>query len=600
MYVEAYLRHGLRLLLPLAIASTIYLYLYPFFGSCAFPVESKSATEAFELTKQLHWPYAGGKEALDQLPTRLAPFRLLALGDPQLEGDTSIPIQVFGFMPHVKSLFEHVTFQTEHWSFRWRVRQIMHDAVDIVIEDIPYIAESLRKHIDLFGNDFYLAHIYRTVRWWTRPTHVTVLGDLLGSQWIDDEEFERRARRFWKRSFKGGERLPDELAAYPVEKYNITGYLDGSIEQGIWTKRILNVAGNHDIGYAGDLTIERMDRFEKAFGKANYELRFELPGGGPDGYSVTGGGEKTVQAGKIPPQLRIIVVNDMNLDTPAKEPKLQDDTYQFINAAISNSPAVENKGHFTLVLTHIPLFKPEGVCVDAPFFEFHPAEEGGGIKEQYLLSNDASRGFLEGIYGVNADTTVAGEGRGRQGLILNGHDHEGCDTFHFVNQTNGTSGADRPWEVRRWAEAVAEGIPGKEGHPGRREITVRSMMGDFGGNAGLLSLWFDRDAWEWKYEFANCALGTQHFWWTVHSLDFAVLVFSLVYAIVGRLVTKGVDVDRWMLDNVVKPVKRWVEVVMDTRIEVKIVSVSQRRKEVEKTTEEERRKKAAQGNGKRK
>jgi hypothetical protein len=49
------------LLTPLALLSTTWLYLlYPYLHSCAFPD-----------------------------PT--APFRLLALGDPQLEGDSSLP-----------------------------------------------------------------------------------------------------------------------------------------------------------------------------------------------------------------------------------------------------------------------------------------------------------------------------------------------------------------------------------------------------------------------------------------------------------------------------------------------------------------------------
>ena len=45
------------------------------------------------------------------------------------------------------------------------------------------------------------------------------------------------------------------------------------------------------------------------------------------------------------------------------------------------------------------------------------------------------------------------------------------------------------------------------------------MMGDFSGNAGLLSLWFDEEAWDWKFEFTNCRMGKQHLWWVVHILN---------------------------------------------------------------------------------
>lgn len=545
MAVAVALRHGLRVLLPLALACTIYLYLYPFFNGCAFAVPSRIPQEAFEETKKLHWPYADSSSGQNATATsQMAPFRLLTLGDPQLEGDTSIPTKVYGTLPHLKEIAKHVTFQTTHSSILERIRMTLHDVVDLFFEDVPNILESVRKRFDLLGNDFYLAHIYRTVHWWTQPTHVTVLGDLVGSQWIDDGEFEKRGRRFWNRTFRGGERLSDELAMYPEQEYSLSGFLDGSEDEAAWARRILNVAGNHDIGYAGDLTEERMERFERVFGKANYELRFELPVTDPAANATILDWEKNPQSLRLAPEIRIIVMNDMNLDTPAKSIPLQDQTYAFINKVISHAHAVEFQGQFTIVLTHIPTYKPKGVCVDEPFFDFHPASEGGGVKEQYLLSADASRGFYEGIFGISGNTKAAGEGSGRPGLILNGHDHAGCDTYHYINQTNGTSWKDRSWEITTWADAQAAGVPSKAQHPGRREITVRSMMGDFGGNAGLLSMWFDLNTWEWQYEYVECPLGTQHFWWLAHILDALALLNIVLVALVGVLEASGVNVDK--------------------------------------------------------
>lgn len=549
MAVAVALRRGLRLLVPLALACTIYLYLYPVFNGCAFPSPSGDVKEAFEETKKLHWPYAD-RNRNATANVKMAPFRLLTIGDPQLEGDTSIPTKVYGVLPHLKQIAKHVTFQTTHSSLWERIRVTLHDTIDLYFEDIPNILESIRKSFDLFGNDFYLAHIYRTVHWWTQPTHVTVLGDLVGSQWIDDQEFEKRGQRFWNRTFRGGEKLSDELAMYPQHDYTLSGFLDGSEEEEVWNRRILNVVGNHDIGYAGDLTEELMDRFERVFGKANYELRFELPVTDPLANATILDFDKNPESLRLPPEIRIIVMNDMNLDTPAKSIPLQDQTYAFINAIISNAHAVEFKGQFTIVLTHIPTYKPAGVCVDEPFFDFHPTADGGGVKEQYLLSDDASRGFYEGIFGVSGNTNAAGRGLGRPGLILNGHDHEGCDTYHYINQTNGTTSADRSWEVKTWPEAQNLGILGQEGIPGRREITVRSIMGDFGGNAGLLSLWFDFESWEWKYEYADCPLGRQHFWWLVHILDLIVLANIALLGPVSVLEARGVDLDKHLWQSV--------------------------------------------------
>lgn len=557
----ALLRHALRLLIPLSVALTVYLYLFPVFSTCAFPLPpdehsaaatADTARAAFIETAKIHVHSAAGTEGNSTVfvPSRpLAPFRLLALGDPQLEGDTSVPTDYLGVFPHLKSLAQHVTFQSDHYSLRQRIRQSVHDLVDVFLEDTFDALESLRKRIDHFGNDFYLAHIYRTVHWWTRPTHVSVLGDLVGSQWIDDNEFYRRADRFWGRVFRGAERVPDDLAAYPADEYDLTGYLGGGPfnESTAWARRLINVAGNHDIGYAGDINDERTERFESAFGKVNYELRFELPVTNASLAETVHDADRN--SNRLVPELRIVVLNDMNLDTPAVSTKLQDDTYSFVNNIINTAAAVEFKGHYTVILTHIPLYKPEGVCVDDPFFDFH--EHDGSLKEQNLLSAPASKGFLEGILGMSGNANAAGRGQGRRGIILNGHDHEGCDTWHYINQSI-TDADQRDWEVKRWRQAGAAGIVGREELPGVREVTVRSMMGDFGGNAGLLSVWFDEAAWEWRAEYATCPLGTQHLWWLVHILDLIVIVGVLLLALATALSAVGLDVDKAVEEAVVR------------------------------------------------
>lgn len=522
------LRLFLLVLLPLAIAASTYLYLYPLFHRCAFPLPPPHADPDAALldTASRHVP------RLNRTAPR-APFRLLALGDPQLEGDTSIPNKYLGVVPHLRSLYRHLTFRTAHPSLRQRLRRACHDLVDFYFEDIPNELESLRKHVDLLGNDFYLAHVYRTLHWWAQPTHVSVLGDLLGSQWITDGEFERRGHRFWDRVFRGAQRVDDALAAYPAEEYDLAGFLDGSDESfGAWRHRLINVAGNHDIGYAGDLTPERIARFERVFGKVNYELRFELPISDPALNATLYDPETNPSSTRLVPELRLVVFNDMNLDTPAISKPLQDETYRFINDVIKTGSAVEFSGHFTVALTHIPFHKEKGVCVDAPYFDFFPEDEGGGLREQYLLSDSASRAFLEGVYGLNKNPRAAGGGMGRRGIVLNGHDHAGCDTWHFINQTNGTVGARR-WEARQWLDAAGEGIPGREGHPGIREITVRSMMGDFEGNAGLLSAWFDEGAWEWRVEYAACELGPHYVWWIVHVVDLVAVIGVVVLGVMG-------------------------------------------------------------------
>jgi hypothetical protein len=509
MFLLCALRYALFISIPLSLILSSYLYIYPVFHLCAFPAPNQDAKSSYFNTVLQHTPFSSPS---DTNTKSIAPFRLLALGDPQLEGDSSIDYVESTTFPHFSSFFD--ALGSKHKSILQKIRHALHDIIDFYLDDIPKALEVYRKRIDHIGNDYYLGHIYRSVKWWTKPSHVTVLGDLVGSQWIDDAEFESRGWRFWNRVFRGGVKVGEELTSQskPVEEWEGTMIIGEDEES--WKNRIINVAGNHDVGYAGDLDQARMARFTRMFGKPNYEMRFNLPINSSDGEPI--------------PELRIVVLNDMNLDTPAGSKDLQDETYNFLNGIITTSQDVTRAAHFTIVLTHIPLFKDSGICVDGPFFDFFTDEFSNGVKEQNHLSRDASKGFLEGIFGMNGNTDVPGHGNGRHGVILNGHDHEGCNVYHYINQS---SPPEKEWRATTYPAALSSGLTEEIDVPGLREITVRSMMGDFGGNAGLLSLWFDVEEWEWKFEFVDCALGTQHIWWIVHIVDLITLGFGVAYGI---------------------------------------------------------------------
>jgi hypothetical protein len=122
--------------------------------------------------------------------------------------------------------------------------------------------KSIQKRINLLGNDYYLADIYRTLHWRISPTHVTLLEDLLDNQRINKAKFDRRASRFWNRVFRHGTQVEGGIT---TEQH--TDEVLGEDEQ--WSQRIINIADNHDVGYAGDLTETRVVRFEKAFNRVN-------------------------------------------------------------------------------------------------------------------------------------------------------------------------------------------------------------------------------------------------------------------------------------------------------------------------------------------
>lgn len=473
MYGILQFRHGLAFLLLTSVISTFYLYLYPLFHGCAFPSSTTSDSHHFSsLDKStLAGPVFGR-----------APFRLLALGDPQLEGDSSLPPSAGTGSP---------------WS----------------LAQLGSYVQGLRKRIDLFGNDYYLAHIHRTLHWWTNPTHVTVLGDLLGSQWVTDVEFERRASRFWTRVFHGSRRIEENVTESRIEQ--ILG------ADPDWDRRVINIAGNHDVGYAGDMTTPRIARFERLFGKVNWDIWFRMS---------DDKGRSTI-SGQVdePAELRIIVLNSLNLDGPVVDTNLQQQTYDFINHVILTSKPVESRNVATVLLTHLPLHKDAGVCVDPPFIAYHDGMYGGGIKEQNHLTYESSKGILEGIFGKSGNAEAPGRGQGRPGIILTGHDHEGCDVYHHLPQNSDIN--HRRWEAKRWSDAT--NILNDTTVPGIREITVRSVMGDFSGNAGLLSAWYDDELGQWQFEYATCSLGVQHVWWAVHILDLMTIAVLFLLS-VGR------------------------------------------------------------------
>ncbi|CAI6334798.1 unnamed protein product [Periconia digitata] len=630
------------LLAPVALLGTTWLYLYPFFDqNCSFPAPPDA---------------------------HIAPFRLLALGDPQLEGDSSLPKPGAPIFPSFNLAIEEVSnaVRAGNYTQAWEtLRDQVKDeglAQKSALEGVKWVWGK-RKWIDLWGNDWYLGHIVRTLRWWTEPSHVAVLGDLLGSQWIKNEEFERRQRRYWDVVFKGMEKVPEyimtgvETAQTPENANETEASKEGDNaeqdqnendtqeneenserrwggtrevlgEDPRWMNRVINIAGNHDIGYAGDIDESRVARFERAFGQVNWDIVFTHPLNNTNTTSTASTDPQVV------PELRLVVLNSMNLDTPVWTPSLQADSYDFLNHIVSTSRPVTSKTHTTLLLTHIPFHKEPGTCVDSPLFTYF--EGGSGVKEQNMLSDYASRVVLEGIFGLNSNPSAEGKGFGRHGIVLNGHDHAGCDVLHWIEQPGATPACPHDVPLAQIAipqfpaaldiEALAassndttppppssnhttDGIPLEapsdpsqdpptENHdkdnspeeeppkndqdskqedpifqslrypprtpyttssqtnqcvplasvPRMREITLRSMMGDYAGYAGFLSAWYDTSAssssedgegegeGEWRFAFNTCGLGTQHWWWAVHIIDLICVVFGIVGGVLSLVV----------------------------------------------------------------
>lgn len=292
----------------------------------------------------------------------------------------------------------------------------------------------------------------------------------------------------------------------------------------------MNITGNHDIGYAGELDAERLGRWEQYFGPPNYVHTLKIP--------------------DLPP-LRIILFNTLNLDSPAGELELQEATHSFLTSLSSSE---DNPAPQTVLLTHLPLYRGPGVCSDPPRFEYWSlaiTDQHGDvtghfrpIKHQNHLSRWASDLILETIFGKED-----------RGVILGGHDHVGCDVLHrrlsefeqnqdqvttefeqhdkhdelkrrlrkrddaedaeevriesateenfdtehsAIDENQDLDSTELKQQAAHTRNNISDGIWRAEKYsphaPGIREITVRSMMGDFDGNVGLLTGIYNPDS----------------------------------------------------------------------------------------------------------
>lgn len=448
-----------------AILLNIYIYTYPSITpeKCSWdfqkPIQNFAENEY--LTKLKKTPYIGDliqqyilkpiykKPEIDDL-------KILAFGDPQIKGN---------------------------WP------------------STPYI-----KRLDTFGNDYYLGHIYNVMKKRLQPTHVAVLGDLFSSQWIGDSEFFNRTRRYVTRLYD----QPDEHRKYVLDFINENEQVDwvkfldekkakkiNDLEFGYndvydwntpnYIKKFdneplfLNVSGNHDIGYSGDATWQHMARYFKLFGKDNFWIEYNRD---------------------TPYAYRFVVLNSLLLEGPALQPEFIDYTWEFLYQLFER----KFKGS-TILLTHVPFYKEEGLCVDGPYIDYYGQDARepykiGKLRSQNHLSYDTTQRVLNLIFDEEP------------GIILTGHDHEGCETYYNKNTTT--------------AEWVASKT--KTSNVNIKEVTVRAMMGEYGGNSGLMTGHFNTNSQEWEFSFSLCPFIIQHVWWVTKVVSIiSALLFSTVF-----------------------------------------------------------------------
>jgi hypothetical protein len=141
------------------------------------------------------------------------------------------------------------------------------------------------------------------------------LGDLFSSQWIDDAEFDTRVARY--RSI-----FPDPSLSSGAGAGAVTGEDSRSVPV------MINITGNHDIGYGNDISQDRVTRWEQVFGKSNFISSMDIPsmeGNGAsenDTYSrrtQTSSNEENNGTNRSSRRLHLVVLNTMLLDGPSSD-----------------------------------------------------------------------------------------------------------------------------------------------------------------------------------------------------------------------------------------------------------------------------------------
>lgn len=256
--------------------------------------------------------------------------------------------------------------------------------------------QGLWGRIDVALNDLYFRHIANSIAR-LRPTHAFMLGDLFSSQYISETEFKKRVHRFrwsWKPLYD----------ACPTSMVNVTG--------------------NHDIGYGDYANSRVISRFEEAFGPVNTYF--------------------------VAAEHMFVVVNSMTLDE--SQTSLRDATWKFVEEA---GRAADTSGLPVVLVTHIPLYK-ENTLPGCDKLEINA--KYGRIKDQTHLRKETSEKLFSILHPA---------------IIFVGHDHNGC----YYELQDGVS-----------------------------EYTVRSVMGDFGGNAQLFGIKKHSDGSGYEYAVEACPL----------------------------------------------------------------------------------------------
>jgi len=256
--------------------------------------------------------------------------------------------------------------------------------------------EGLYGQISVWLNDAHFANVVSNNIHFLFPSHIVVLGDIFSKQNLPRHEFNYRLNRYNK-IFNHPEIVSKQI-------------------------HLINISGNHDIGYGNEVSAFHVAQFEEGFGPVNNQFEFA--------------------------DHLFAILNSQVLDG-ARHQDVHDAVWLHVEHLAMEK---ESRNLPLILLMHIPLYKPKGICVDDP--EIRTNRDGYTI-EQTMLSEQSSEKILQKLTPT---------------FVFTGHDHYGCSHQHHNTQ----------------------------------EYTIQSVMGDFCGFSAMFEISRSEDnTFEYKMYFSH-------------------------------------------------------------------------------------------------
>lgn len=311
---------------------------------------------------------------------------------------------------------------------------------------------------------------YKQLQEQLHPDTVFFLGDLFdgGREWrtrhgsYEDPSWNRRPKgevgqaRKWKKKY-GDDYWLKEYARFSelfIDPWVQDGTEAGPGQRG--RKFIASLPGNHDLGFGSEVLVGARDRFEAFFGDVNrvdvianhtfvsvdtlsLSARSSEDRAQVDLSGIYKPAEEFLD--KVQLTKRKAVEQELRrLRGEVPEPSQEHKVEEALSADLSNAPTLnpgEGKAELpTILLTHVPLYRPPGTQCGPLREHWPPANPGDPLARDDRNAISVSRGYQYQNVLNEGDSVDLVSKIGNIVHAFSGDDHDYCELTHAENQAN--------------------------------------------------------------------------------------------------------------------------------------------------------------------